>query len=116
MAKQDTKQNVEDQNEAIEKSMAKLSRYRAGYVRGTHCGDKLAALLDGTDLLQVARVGEKVLDDTAEELLERYEHLNPGQQRMCIGNRIRATVKKNPDLLEVVAHTVGKKLEEEEVA
>lgn len=52
--------------------------------------DQVATLLRGKSLEEVREIGAKVLQgETAESLRIKYEHLNPGMQRMNIGNRIR---------------------------
>lgn len=99
-------------NEDNEHRMAtKLKKYKEGYVhqdKTFHNGDPLAFALHGHDLYEVAKVGENVLEVPASELIARYEHLNPGQQRMNIGNRIRAVIKKDPELIDKVYAVVGK--------
>lgn len=58
------------------------------------CGDALARYLAGKTVQQVAAIAESAGAGQAESLLAAYAHLNPGQQRMNIGNRIRALVKE----------------------
>lgn len=57
-------------------------------------GDKVAEALAKLAPNEVVDLAEKVLGLADGELWEKYSHLNPGQQRMCSGNRIRAAVKK----------------------
>ncbi len=53
-------------------------------------GDELAVELRGAELDKVYQIASKVLGETQTALKARYEHLNPGMQRMNLGNRIRA--------------------------
>lgn len=57
-----------------------------------HCGDAVAEKLTGLPLDHVKSVAATLGIET-----EKYGHLNPGQQRMNIGNLIRSHVRKNPD-------------------
>ncbi len=63
-----------------------------------HCGDDVAEKLNGLPLDHVKSVASTLGIDTG-----KYDHLNPGQQRMNIGNLIRAHVRKNPDSNPVFA-------------
>jgi hypothetical protein len=51
--------------------------------------DSVANRLRGKDLPEVYAIAAKALHCTQKELTERYGHLNPGQQRMNLGNRMR---------------------------
>jgi len=55
--------------------------------------DALAVFLRGRTVADVAAIAEQAGCGSAAALLERYAALNAGQQRMNIGNRIRAAVK-----------------------
>lgn len=57
-------------------------------------GDTIAQMLRGADLETVYKIGAKELKVTVEELKKKYGHLNPGQQRMNVGNRIRGAIRK----------------------
>lgn len=57
-------------------------------------GDTIAQMLRGADLDTVYRVGAKELGTSVEALKLKYGHLNPGQQRMNVGNRIRGAIRK----------------------
>lgn len=59
------------------------------YVNG-HAADFIGHALEGLTLDQVKQVAEKVGVDHA-----KYAHLNGGQQRMNIGNRLRTEAKKD---------------------
>lgn len=59
-------------------------------------GDEVATMLRGCKSLEeVYQAGAKYLKVDLQELRDRYAHLNPGQQRMNIGNRMRAKWKKD---------------------
>ena len=57
-----------------------------------HCGDELAVFLRGKSLEQVYEIAAKAFG-TGNGLKAKYSHLNTGQQRMNVGNRIRAAIK-----------------------
>lgn len=58
-------------------------------------GDAVAMILrDAHSLGDVYKVTAKHLGVTEKELKARYGHLNPGQQRMNCGNRLRGAHKK----------------------
>lgn len=57
-------------------------------------GDAVATALQGATLEEVTKLGAEVLEMSQKELREKYAHLNIGQQRMNIGNRIRGVVNK----------------------
>ena len=66
------------------------------YVRGIHCGDPLADLLDGLDRDAVIRIlGKILLDAGITSTLNPYTHLNAGQQSMNLRNRFRSALKNN---------------------
>ena len=59
-------------------------------------GDEVAKLLrEAGGLDGVYRVAAKYLVEREETLRKKYGHLNPGQQRMNLGNRMRAQWRKN---------------------
>ncbi len=79
-----------------------LRKYAKGYVAGKtadgsrslNCGDQVAQDLNGCTLDEVYRVVSKQLGETQKALKEKYAHLNPGSTRMTLGNRYRASVKR----------------------
>lgn len=87
-----------------------LRKYRAGYVKSTsytgrttqNTGDKLAEILQPYSPKQVIAIAESALGLGSGELWGRYEHLNPGQQRMNAGNRLRAKLKSEELMIEDV--------------
>lgn len=50
-------------------------------------------LREAKDLNEVFAIGSKALGVPATELASQYAHLNPGMQRMNVGNRMRAAAK-----------------------
>ena len=79
-----------------------LLRYRAGYQDtvsssnrpSLHNGDPVAKFLEGRDPSLVMAAAERILGLEAGFLTTKYASLNPGQQRMNSGNRIRAALKR----------------------
>lgn len=64
-----------------------------------HNGDRVAAALAGLTLEEVQKLAAEVISTektpvTVEDLVAKYAHLNPGQQRMNLGNRIRGALAK----------------------
>ena len=89
-----------DEDEPQPRGMAKtLNRYRDNYEphltpqgkKSLSNGDWLAQQLAGLTPAEVLSVGGRVLGLDVRGL---YGHLNPGQQRMNVGNRLRAAIKK----------------------
>lgn len=97
--------NIRDvDDDAVVGSMPRLreAEYRAKLVKVTTAaggkslcnGDNIALQLQGKSLDEVYEVGAQFLETTVDALREKYSHLNPGQQRMNIGNRMRGLIKK----------------------
>lgn len=61
------------------------------------CGDDVATRLRGKDLDEVYRVASEILREPMAALRRKYEHLNPGMQRMNLGNRIRGAMAEDAD-------------------
>ena len=59
-----------------------------------HNGDPVALELSTMDLETIYYHAATVLNIPVYDLQTKYSHLNPGMQRMCLGNRIRAALKK----------------------
>lgn len=71
---------------------ARKERAKAGQ---TDIGDEVAMRLRACETLDdVYKVGAEFLEQQVADLKAKYAHLNPGQQRMVIGNRMRAEAKK----------------------
>jgi hypothetical protein len=70
-----------------------LSRYQpcraASGRKSLDNGDETAMNLRGKTLEEAYDIGSQYLGETVTALKSRYSHLNPGQQRMCLGNRLR---------------------------
>ena len=60
-----------------------------------HNGDHVAQTLAQLTLEEVYRHVASFIATPTDELKAKYEHLNPGMQRMNLGNRLRAWYKKN---------------------
>lgn len=58
------------------------------------CGDGVARQLERKSLMEVYEIAAAKLGIPQEQLLAKYQHLNPGMQRMNLGNRIRAAASK----------------------
>jgi hypothetical protein len=106
----------EDDTEIVG-SMPRLREpeYRAKLVKVTTAaggkslcnGDPIALQLQGKSLDEVYEVGALFLEVTVDALKEKYSHLNPGQQRMNIGNRMRGLIKKRDrEAAELMKDTV----------
>lgn len=60
----------------------------------SHVGDDIGAMLQGRSLDEVYAIAAKYLGVPEAELRSKYGKLNPGQQRMLCGNKMRAEAKK----------------------
>jgi len=66
-------------------------------------GDVVAEFLAGREPHEVCAAVEQLLGLEDGELWARYQNLNPGQQRMNAGNRLRAALKRG-DLTPEALH------------
>lgn len=67
--------------------------------------DAVAQALRGLSPKQVVEAAERILGLEPGELWAKYERLNPGQQRMNAGNRIRGAIKRGDvDPEKALAH------------
>jgi len=57
-------------------------------------GDSVATALQGANLDEVYSLAAEITETPAKDLQAKYGHLNAGQQRMNLGNRIRGVVNK----------------------
>lgn len=57
--------------------------------------DMVAQKLRGQDLRLVYKIVAAEIEVSVTELKAKYGHLNPGQQRMCLGNRLRGHYKNS---------------------
>lgn len=79
------------------KTVERRERQKADGTRDT--GDSAAVLLRACKTIDdVYRVSAKYLGIPENELRAKYDHLNPGQRRMCCGNRVRAEMKRRGEL------------------
>ena len=70
------------------KKKSKL-RDKSGLKQSKDNGDATARALRGLNLNSVYEYASEFLKIPKNELKNRYNHLNHGQQRMCIGNKLR---------------------------
>jgi hypothetical protein len=71
---------------------ARKERTRSGQ---TDVGDHVAELLRSANSIEeLYSIASEFLDIPIRELKDRYGHLNPGQQRMNLGNKMRFKFKK----------------------
>jgi len=59
-----------------------------------HNGDVVAASLEGLTIDEVYALASEVTEVSVGDLHAKYGHLNVGQQRMNLGNRVRGVVGK----------------------
>ncbi len=64
----------------------------ASGAKSQHNGDPVASALEGATLEEVTGLAVEIVGDA--DLATKYNHLNLGQQRMNLGNRIRGVVNK----------------------
>lgn len=85
----------DEQVEVVNNTSGKMTALRGKYGKDANCGDGVAEALKGADLNALLDFAENHGIDVA-----KYAHLNNGQKRMNVGNRIRAIVKKGDLTLE----------------
>lgn len=68
--------------------------YLRGDKKSYDNGDEIAQFLRTRDLIDVYVSAACLLREDVVLLRQRYAHLNPGQQRMNLGNRIRGAARK----------------------
>jgi hypothetical protein len=64
--------------------------------------DDTAAKLRELALPAIYKYAAKVLDESVASLTEKYQHLNPGMQRMNLGNRVRKAFRIAAEVQEGV--------------
>lgn len=87
---------------------ARYQTVRADGKVNVDCGDQLAAELRTLTLPETYAKAAVALNTTEEALVEKYKHLNPGQQRMCLGNRLRALGRQAEKAAEAASISVAK--------
>ena len=65
-------------------------------------GDAVATALRARNLEEIYEIAATVLGTTVDALKGAYRHLNPGMQRMNLGNRIRKAVREDPELFNLI--------------
>lgn len=93
--------SAEVETEAHQMS-SQLAKYRASYKTGLtasgakslHNGDDLASFLEMKTPEQVCSLADWACDEVLGFHEGKYAKLNPGQQRMNAGNKLRARLKK----------------------
>lgn len=85
----------------VERPLVKIRKYEyevclsASGKKSKDNADEVAIMLRGKTLDEVYEIAESWLIISADDLKARYAHLNAGQQRMNVGNRLRACIKKS---------------------
>ncbi len=64
----------------------------AGGNTSVHCGDAAARKLLGKSLDECYAIAADITEEDESALRTRYQHLNPGMQRMNLGNKIRGVL------------------------
>lgn len=85
---EETKTVIRPDVEKYQKARAASGSY------SQHNGDPVAVALQGANLDEVYSLASEVTGVPESDLHAKYDHLNPGQQRMSLGNRIRGVVNK----------------------
>lgn len=89
--------------EATYNMSGQLAKYRDRYVltitatgnKSLSNGDDLATLLEGKSPKEICELADRFTPNKdGQPHMERYKKLNPGQQRMNAGNKLRAAWKK----------------------
>lgn len=83
---------MSEEKTQIKPDTEKMTKSRGSTGQATyHCGDDVAGTLAGMTIDEVKEIATQLLD---EETANKYNHLNTGQQRMNLGNRIRGFISK----------------------
>jgi len=99
----------------VREMRAQLAQARERYTKTTSYGgetsydngDEVAELLRGLEPQEVCAVADTALGADAGYHQSRYGHLNPGQQRMNAGNRIRAALKSAKITLDAIQESLA---------
>lgn len=73
------------------KSIQRAARAAAG---SRDVGDEVAEILRPLTLEQMFETAAGYLGETAQDLMDKYAHLDNGRKRMTLGNRMRAKYRK----------------------
>ena len=82
------KSKIELMPETKKPAKAKTNRASSGR-KSIDNGDNIALMLRGKSLDEVYNISSSILNIPEQQLRTKYCHLNVGQQRMCLGNRLR---------------------------
>lgn len=92
----------------------KLDKYQASITatgsKSKICGDDVSASLSGLTLDETLTVASAVTGTDAAELQGKYKHLNPGQQRMNLGNVVRGALRNKDEAKAAKAKATFDKL------
>lgn len=94
---------------ALSVDLDKYSKVKGSDGKATlDIGDDTAKVFRDMDINEQYSYASKVLGVTAKELRAKYQHLNPGMQRMNLGNRVRAALAKGDDTTKAPARAKAK--------
>jgi hypothetical protein len=93
----------------LQAARERYTKVQRGNRTSFHNGDIVAQCLNGLELYDVFKVWALLSGESAEVIRTKYEHLNPGQQRMNTGNRIRRLIKEDASLIEKLTKATGYK-------
>ena len=85
----------------VKRDALKASRTAKG-TKSLNNGDAIAKATEGLTVDQVFTAVKKF---TKVDCRADYEHLNPGMQRMCLGNRLRGFITKGGKVADLKAIT-----------
>ena len=91
----DADPSIEDDEAPTPKSVVP-EKYKRQYGKTGNNGDDLAVFLKELDF--EADVLPSAKKDAGIDVLDRWGHLNPGMQRMNLGNVLRGAIKKGNDV------------------
>lgn len=101
----------EGEEDGKEEPLSRIKKYVKNYEtvlassgkKSKDSGDRVAVELRGLTLDAVYGVVATALDTDVETLIAKYCHLNEGQQRMCLGNRLRGLYRRQEAAAEAAA-------------
>lgn len=102
---------AEGEEDGKEEPLSRIKKYVKNYEtvlassgkKSKDSGDRVAVELRGLTLDAVYGVVATALDTDVEALVAKYCHLNEGQQRMCLGNRLRGLYRRQEAEAEAAA-------------
>lgn len=95
-------ESVEDEEDGKEEPLSRIKKYVKNYEtvlassgkKSKDSGDRVAVELRGLTLDAVYEAVATALDTDIETLVAKYQHLNGGQRRMCLGNLLRGHYRR----------------------